>query len=365
MSLDFDGKSSGGGSGGQTIQYDVMPPPVLGDIIQYVGETTANYTQGYFYKGSSGSGGSATISQTLGNDISNLEVDAETFETGMETVLSGSVSTGNYNFEYVFPNGWQYNSNDVDIDSIGITFSYEGNVNAFVMGEGISNIEIDRETFYSGADISTAGTLSFVFENQEWLLNGVSADPANYGITYDDDIIPESITLDQYAGNYLDISFDEETFKEYVSEVAGEYFLQFNGEDWIDLTTEETIDLADYGITIISGEPVNGQEIYINYKEETLGPLEGTTLEIQYMPVIDGDIITVAYSSGGVSWQQIDVQPTPEIATQTTIDGNTELSADSGVLVVDTPDGTQDKQVANVEFVNNLVGDVASLLSEV
>ena len=55
----------------------------------------------------------------------------------------------------------------------------------------------------------------------------------------------------------------------------------------------------------------------------------------------------------------------PEIETQTTVGGNTQLSADEGVLVIETPDGTEDKQVANVEFVNNLVGDVANLLSEV
>ena len=45
--------------------------------------------------------------------------------------------------------------------------------------------------------------------------------------------------------------------------------------------------------------------------------------------------------------------------------GNTELTATEGVLIVPTPDGSIEGEIANVEFVNNLVGDVASLLSEV
>ena len=41
------------GGGGQTIQYDTMPTASSeneDDIIQYIGETTANYTNGYYYK---------------------------------------------------------------------------------------------------------------------------------------------------------------------------------------------------------------------------------------------------------------------------------------------------------------------------
>ena len=61
-------------------------------------------------------------------------------------------------------------------------------------------------------------------------------------------------------------------------------------------------------------------------------------------------------SSGGGDVQGIET---------TTTGGNVELSATEGVLTVETPDGAEDKQVANVEFVNNLVGDVANILSEV
>lgn len=46
------GKKSGGGSGGQHIQYDTIPEASesnLGKVIQYTGETDANYTNGYFY----------------------------------------------------------------------------------------------------------------------------------------------------------------------------------------------------------------------------------------------------------------------------------------------------------------------------
>ena len=44
---------AGGGPGGQSIQIDVLPLPTateLGKIYQYIGPTTATYTNGYFYK---------------------------------------------------------------------------------------------------------------------------------------------------------------------------------------------------------------------------------------------------------------------------------------------------------------------------
>ena len=46
------GINAGGQGGGQKIQYDTIPTPSqtnLGKIIQYTGETDANYTNGYFY----------------------------------------------------------------------------------------------------------------------------------------------------------------------------------------------------------------------------------------------------------------------------------------------------------------------------
>lgn len=47
-------KSAGGGGSSEHIQYDTMPTAsaeTVGQIIQYIGETTSDYTNGYFYIG--------------------------------------------------------------------------------------------------------------------------------------------------------------------------------------------------------------------------------------------------------------------------------------------------------------------------
>ena len=72
-----------------TAQTKEMPESTeenLGEIVQFVGETTntrsvTNYTKGYFYECDEGHEiGTATISQTTGNTLSNLVVDVSKFE---------------------------------------------------------------------------------------------------------------------------------------------------------------------------------------------------------------------------------------------------------------------------------------------
>ena len=87
-------------------QFEVMPTAdasTLGDIIQYTGATDANYTNGYFYKGSSTiTPSSATASQTTGSSLSDIAVNLSTFETQITTtgtylfVRDGSYWTLNY-----------------------------------------------------------------------------------------------------------------------------------------------------------------------------------------------------------------------------------------------------------------------------
>ena len=80
-------------SGGQQIQYDVMPTPGaddVGKIIQYTGTTDANYTNGYFYAGTSDGASTPTYSWE------NIYVDDNTinkmplFNWQPSAVLDGS-----------------------------------------------------------------------------------------------------------------------------------------------------------------------------------------------------------------------------------------------------------------------------------
>lgn len=87
-------------------QFDVMPTAdasTLNRIVQYTGNTDANYTNGYFYKGSSTIvPTSVTASQTTGSSLSDIAVNLTTFETQITTtgtylfVRDGSYWTLNY-----------------------------------------------------------------------------------------------------------------------------------------------------------------------------------------------------------------------------------------------------------------------------
>lgn len=363
MSLIFDGGKAGEGGGGQTIQYNVMPTPTMDSIIQYTGETDANYTQGYFYQGVGGNS-SATISQTTGNDLSNIAVNLATFETQVS-------QTGNYAFTYNSGN-WTYNQQIVNVSDYGITYTATPSFNVST-GDSIGIIDASVvNTSAWQSQVSESGEYYFVFDGLDWRKNDVEGevvDITDYGLDYASiDAYPPDVELQSFPET-LDVSVDPTTFADMAGITSSMYTFTYNGSVWFvnsnDLTDEEVI-LEDWGISIVDGSPQEDDSIIISYNPAVQGPVSGDNITVDYSTgVVNGDVLTVVYTAGYASWQQINVQPSPEIATQTTVGGNTELSADEGVLVIETPDGTEEKQVANVEFVNNLVGDVASLLSEV
>ena len=368
MSLIFDGGKAGEGGGGKPIQYETMPSPIVGDIIQYVGETSANYTQGYFYKGVGGGSGSATISQTSGSGITNLAVNVSTFESGMPSVIGSALTTGNYAFDYDGVN-WNYGQSSVNMASVGITFNApSAEFNTYSSG-AVDGYVSNQQLWES--KITQSGTYTFVYSESDGLfhentISGTEVDLNEYGIDWFPTVAsdPET-TVNQTVGD-LTIEVDPWSFSVYFGEAAGDYTLTFDGNDWTcEEAGVEVVDIEACGITI-TGTPQSGYTFIVSLTPPIYGPLDGDSITVEYTKGMQsGDEITVSYTEAPATWQQINVQPTPEIATQETIGGNVELSADTGVLVIATPDGTEDKQVANVEFVNNLVGDVASLLSEV
>ena len=372
MSLIFDGGKAGEGGGGKPIQYETMPSPIVGDIIQYVGETTANYTQGYFYKGI-GEEGSATISQTAGNGITNLAVNVSTFYSEMNSITGSPITTGNYAFGY---NGttWSYGQSEVNMSSLGITFTEpQSSINVSVEpaeGESLMGAVVADQDKWDSM-VTQSGTYIFTYEETvgDFSLDGETpADLYNtYGIDYQVGYTsPPETTVNQTVGILTIDVADPMQFAAMVGDAPGDYTFTFDGNDWsCEEIGGDTVTLSDYSIGI-TGTPISGDTFIVTLDIGVMGPVAGDQVIVDFTTGLEsGDEITVSYVEGVGSWEQINVQPTPEIATQTTIGGNTQLSADEGVLVIETPDGTEEKQVANVEFVNNLVGDVASLLSEV
>lgn len=102
-----------------TAQFETMPTANHGNsgkVVQYVGTTTASYTNGYFYKNvATTTPSSATASQTTGSSLTDVAVVAATFEN--EITTSGS---------YAFTSDgsdWSYDGNVVDLTDYGITYT--------------------------------------------------------------------------------------------------------------------------------------------------------------------------------------------------------------------------------------------------
>lgn len=97
-------------------QFDDMPTPsadTLGLIVQYTGETTADFTHGYFYEGSSSTtSSSATATQTVGSSLTDIAVDVETLET-----FTGWTTDNSLQIFYT-DDGWS-----VDTTSLGVTYT--------------------------------------------------------------------------------------------------------------------------------------------------------------------------------------------------------------------------------------------------
>ena len=98
----------------------------LDDIIQFTGETDANYTNGYFYKCvvDSTTPASATIAQTTGSTLSDLTVDATTC-WGTLGDYSIPQQTGDYVFTYNDGMGlWDYDDRgSFDLAEFGVAYT--------------------------------------------------------------------------------------------------------------------------------------------------------------------------------------------------------------------------------------------------
>ena len=111
------------------VQYGIMPQGygIDGLLVQYVGSTDANYTEGYFYKGgvTSTTPASATATQTVGSSLSNLSVNVSTFQTEIEAYDQDIYEDHTYVFTYY--SGGEYwedpTLGGLDILALGISFT--------------------------------------------------------------------------------------------------------------------------------------------------------------------------------------------------------------------------------------------------
>lgn len=138
----------GGDAGGGVPQYDTMPAADAsndGKIVQYSGETDANYTQGYFYLCDGTTvASSASASQTVGSGLTDISVDVETLES-----FTGWTTDNSLQIFYT-SDGWS-----VDVTSLGLTFTGTPSV-----GDAITIVYTAAVTTYAWEqiDVQPAGS---------------------------------------------------------------------------------------------------------------------------------------------------------------------------------------------------------------
>lgn len=213
-------------------QYSTLPAPTaasLGTIALYTGQTTLNYTNGYFYTVSPVYGpASATIAQTVGDGLIGLTVDVNTFVAEEQPAESGDTV-----FTFVI----------TPATLTPTTFTVEGetltiNPNVFIpMLLGMYPTEMGS----TNRIVVTTKTLPVsiqLYDGQTVLLDIDIYVPADWGISF--------------TGDYSALTLWTECQMDYTAEFAG---WQKSGS---------YVAVADYGISY-SGLPTNGDELTVSY----------------------------------------------------------------------------------------------------
>lgn len=221
-----------------------------GDTLTVALTFTAGATNGYFYKSEEKySDPTATISQTVGSGLTNLAVDLDTFVAQEQPTQSENVA---------------FVANVIPADTLTPTeFEVEGGVltvNPTTFLSQYRTLYGEPSNVYMFEVTAKAGNFNMTVYYGTSSSYGTEIDPVSFGFSYTGDL----------------------------SELTGETVCQmdysYSGEtSWE--KSGNTVDLADYGITY-TGTPV------------------------------DDDTLTVVYTAPvltGYAWNQINVQPQPEI----------------------------------------------------
>lgn len=145
-------------SRGQFIQYSVMPTPsvdILNKIVQYIGTTTANYTNGYFYK----------CEETSTNVYGWVNVSVQAGGGGSAEIIKGYFNPSDNLFyeesTYVTPITGDVNSLYLSLDT-NLLYRYNGTifveVSNYEIGDGLN---LDDNTL-------SADTVIFTGTSTEW-----------------------------------------------------------------------------------------------------------------------------------------------------------------------------------------------------
>lgn len=414
------------GEGGGT-QVKTMPEANagnLGKIVQYVGETTTDYTNAYFYKSSvtGTTPSSITINQTVGTGLGGLAVNKGTFET--KITESGSYDfTARLNREHIIATIVEAEvrmDRDESHDVEGaIAWTPDGET-YFYTEELVPDVNDD--VFADPDGETVAGTVAeYNAEAIGWEFDGEFVDVSDYGITY----TPADPTATvSYSSEALGtVTVDAATFATQVAEsdtyifdavVTPERILATVGEEMIQYNRDSDSDDGDlfawkdeHNIVVFteSATPTATAQVYSDTSKTPLGTVEaysasstkwyrgadeitlatygititgtaedGNSIHIKYVgvPPEQDDVITVDYTAEAPTygWVRTNVQPSGgsgggSVSSVNNIDpdasGNVELSAENiNASVGGTVDSVQD----HLDSLRNDLGDLADDVAE-
>ena len=337
-------------------QIDEMPEPsaeYLGNIIQYIGETTADYTKAYFYEcvGSSVAS-SASASQTVGSGLTDITVDKETLEqfTGWTTDNSLQI--------FYTPDGWS-----VDTASLGV--SYTGTP---VEGDAITIVYTAPVTTYAWQQINVqpvGGDETRVIIKSDTI---PTADADSYrkmyiyagetDATYTHGYIYECQKTATYTGT---VSFEAATLSGTTVTCSGDDFATFLTEAGADPTPivsgTMTYDADADGWSLV-GKDAEDTTItsFLEYSQDYADAgftFTGTP--------VDGDVIaftcTVEEDTVTYSWVRLNAQPVPTAAE---IGAVTQETHTISLVSTDWSSHSQTKTVAGVTADNTVIVAPAS-----
>ncbi len=149
-------------------------------------------------------------------------------------------------------------------------------------------------------------------------------------------IYPTKIAFDYTKGDVF--SFFEEATEDYLQIKSGTFQYDLAGDIWH-----------------IDGKDEDGNTLFSNYRLYTQDLEDaGFVVIVPMEEISDGEELEYEITKSEITayeWNRIDVQPS--------------IIAPDGEAVVETPDGSNENAVVNVEYVNNVVGTIETELETI
>ena len=310
-----------GGSGSQVETMPTASAETVGEIVQYVGETTTDYTNGYFYKGTGSEATNERVAYAVCTYglLTNLAVDREQL-----TLIANYSNT---------------TSGIIELAVMGSEWSvkHDGSYSSIEGGSDLSEIGLFGVTYDGTAGEGTTVVLGFASGNNE------------------NEVVVSS------SGNTLTATLNEYTLAAYTQNSTGSVIFELKndpvyGNGWQMLVPENLapaqnpiIDLSAFGITL-DGEAYVGDRIALFYGVEVSSGNSYAWAQLNVQPAGGSSTVIWGDIEGNLS-SQADLQSALN-AKQTTANLVTTVSASS-----------TDTQYPSAKLLYDTVGNVETLLT--